>query len=255
MRRIGIVLAWSVLQAAQAGCGSDDQDAESWASLFSPQVTEVAIEVDYQVGAQPFTGDVANFGDLWQLFRANAEALFSAAPKILAVDSAPEQMQPIDGIVGQDFAVDQLLALADQHRDERDSATRRTFYVLFLDGYLAREAQRQPTVLGVSIGDTGVIAMFKPVIDAVATARFVEQTTLVHEFGHAAGLVDNGLAMTRPHQDADHGAHCDNSDCVMHYLNEGAKDLVGFVRRVVKTESTVLFDGPCLDDARAAASP
>jgi hypothetical protein len=127
--------------------------------------------------------------------------------------------------------------------------------VLFLDGYLSQEGQRQPAVLGVSIGNTGVIAMFKPVISGAATARFVEQTTLIHEFGHAAGLVDNGLAMTRPHRNPDHGAHCDDSECVMHYLNEGAKDLVGFVRRVIKTDSTVVFDAACLDDARAAASP
>jgi hypothetical protein len=113
----------------------------------------------------------------------------------------------------------------------------------------------QESVLGVSLGNTGVIAMFKDVIrstDVVGLpniVRFVEQSTIVHELAHAFGLVNNGVPMTTPHQD--HGAHCDNDACTMFFANEGATDAAKFVRDRVLTGSTILFDDNCLADADA----
>jgi hypothetical protein len=112
-------------------------------------------------------------------------------------------------------------------------------------------------VLGVSLGDTGVIAVFKPVVRGASALptlqRFVEQTTLIHEFGHAVGLVANGLSVTSAHHDAAHGAHCTNQDCVMYYLNEGASDALAFVQRRIQGGSSVVFGPECLQDAHAAA--
>lgn len=109
-------------------------------------------------------------------------------------------------------------------------------------------------MLGVSIGDTGVIAMFKPVIEGAQAARYVEQTTLVHEVGHAIGLVENGIPARGGHHDAAHGAHCNNRDCVMHYLNEGAAELAGFVGRFVESGDAVVFGPECLADIDAEAA-
>jgi hypothetical protein len=81
--------------------------------------------------------------------------------------------------------------------------------------------------------------------------RFVEQATIIHELGHAFGIVDNGVPMVTPHRDTDHGAHCDNDKCVMYYLNEGASDATAFVRDKVLTGNQILFDAHCLADADA----
>jgi len=58
------------------GCGSDEAQLTS---VFSSTVKEVVVEVDYQSGAVPVTGSVQGFGDLWDLFRTNVEALFAAS--------------------------------------------------------------------------------------------------------------------------------------------------------------------------------
>jgi hypothetical protein len=100
--------------------------------------------------------------------------------------------------------------------------------------------------------------MFKPVIEGTASgragilSRYVEQATMIHEFGHAVGLVNNGLAMAAPHQDQANGAHCTNDSCVMYYAVEGVGGVVDFVQQYVTTGSNVLFGEECLADAAAA---
>src|SRR5687768_9402512 len=42
---------------------------------------EVVVEVDFQAGAQPFTGDAA-YGDTWDLTVENLEALVGAGPAL-----------------------------------------------------------------------------------------------------------------------------------------------------------------------------
>jgi len=230
--------------------------------LFSPEVERVQIEVDYQRGAAPFTGS-SGLGplahDAWDLFDTNIRRIFAtASPRVIdfpttldAMEELTELETPPDG----GFGVSELLAIAARHQDARSTARARVFYILFLDGYFRdRDGNVSTHVIGVSIGDTGVIAMFKPVITGTSSPRFVEQATLVHELGHAVGLVNNGLPVTGDHHDHARGAHCNNRDCVMYYLHEGASELVGFIGRIITTQETVLFGPECLGDIDSAAS-
>jgi hypothetical protein len=99
--------------------------------------------------------------------------------------------------------------------------------------------------------------MFKPVIESTdvpllpAISRFVEQTTLVHELGHAVGLVNRGVPLASQHHDAEHGAHCTDDRCVMYYANEGASDLSQFVSEYVTSGDTIVFGADCLADTDA----
>lgn len=250
-------IAAVMLSAVVTSCAAEGPRAPR-DGLYSPAVQEVVVEVDYQRGAEPYTEAGLTTGSPWELLRRNAEALFEGAPRRLTIPARLGEMQALDGVTGQDFSSSAILQLAARHRDQYNSATRRTFYVLFLDGYFHHAGARQTGVLGVSLGDTGVIAIFKPVIrragSGVGTTlqRHVEQATLVHEFGHAVGLVDNGVAMAHPHRDPDHGAHCNNRDCVMYWRNEGLSDMVEFVTRRVLSGREVLFDADCLRDVHEA---
>ncbi|QQR91614.1 MAG: hypothetical protein IPJ88_07800 [Myxococcales bacterium] len=244
--------------------------------LFGSQVTSMIIEVDYQQGAEPYTVNVGGEGSPWSLMALNFTKLFEARPRPITIPTTIEDMQNIGQAEDPDFTVDDVIKLAKTHRDHISSKEVPSFYILFLDGYFFENNERQHGVLGISIGGTGMVAMFKPVIQSTApqlnnttvddlVRHFGEQTTLVHELGHAIGLVNNGLALTTAHWDEENGRHCSNERCVMYYLNEGARDLLEFVQDLnlcldgaetaqEEDDCLVLFGGACLGDANYAAT-
>lgn len=245
--------------AIDAGGAGDSATGADGASgpldVFDPSVTEVLIEIDYEPGAEPFTGMAVGFGDTFAITQSNVSRLF-AGRKSVAVPATLVGMENIGAVSDEELTVDDLLVLAAAHRSGRDRPGVKTYYVVFVTGYFTDGNGPNAGVLGVSLGDTGVIAIFKDVIDsthvpATNVARFVEQSTLVHELGHAIGLVDNGIAVTSPHNDTVHGGHCTNDACVMYWQNEGAGDMAAFVQRSVLTGDTILFDAACLADVDA----
>jgi hypothetical protein len=238
--------------SSEAAPGSQPRPHE----LFGEAISTIVLEVDYAEGADPYTGSMAATEDLWNLFGANAAALFP--DKTLVFPRELEAMEAVGPVAGESFDTGAILGLAAMHRDQLSAGDVATFYALWLDGNYEEDGEPQPEVLGVSIGDTGVIAMFKPVIEGSgigpldAVSRYVEQATLVHEVGHAVGLVNRGLPLTSEHHDADHGAHCSEEDCVMYFAIEGVGGAVDFVTTYVTTGDDVLFGDECLADAEAA---
>jgi hypothetical protein len=254
-----IIVTTLVLMAAcgsSGGDGGDDYGEPGKRGVFDPAVTEVRIEIDHETGEAPYTGPVLGFGDTFALTTANLDRLFAGA-KTVTLPTTAAAMEDVGAIADEELTVDDLLALADQHRDQRDGGAVRTYYVIFVSGNFADGGGVQPGVLGVSIGDTGVVAMFKDVVESTGVAavpnleRFVEQSTLIHELGHAFGLVANGVATTSAHHDSAHGAHCSNEQCVMYWLNEGASDMAMFARQYVVSGDAILFDDACLADVDA----
>lgn len=223
--------------------------------LFSPSIKNVVVEVDYEVGAAPYVGRAGQFEDVWNLFRTNTTALFEGK-KTVSFPTKREDMESFDDVSVSEFTVDDIVTIANAHRTEASSGDTVTFYVVFLNGYFKNaEGVVSDTTLGVSVGTTGVIALFKPAIAATAVpktavAQFVEQSTLIHELGHAVGFVNNGVPVNSDHHDAANGAHCTNNQCVMYWANEGAKDAVEFVRRYIIGGDPVLYGQECLSDAR-----
>ena len=237
------------------GGGGGQPSAEE---LFGAATATVRLEVDYQDGAAPYTGSAGLFGDTWALSEANLGRLFQG--KTLELPHTIGEMQLLlevdDGGDGG-FSIEEILAIADAHRDDPSAGDTATFYGIWVDGMYQDGSGVRDGVLGVSIGDTGVIAMFKPVIASTGTIafpnleRFVEQTVLIHELGHGAGLTNNGIPMLAPHQDEAHGAHCSNDQCVMYWLNEGASDAAEFARMYVVSGDSIVFAEDCLADADA----
>ena len=77
----------------------------------------------------------------------------------------------------------------------------------------------------------------------------IEATSFRHEFGHLLGLVNienSGTEMQNPHQDTDHGNHCDNDQCVMYYAME-TTDVVGSTLG----EEIPPLDANCITDLQA----
>lgn len=222
-------------------------------SPFASGVSEILLEVDYAAGAEPFTRSSLITRDPWELFRVNFERVLlqGTAGRRLVYPSSLSAMQKLTDANGADFTTEQILNLAAKHRTQASTKTRPTFYALWLNGYYRDDSGQRRDVLGVSIGETSVMALFKPVIGSGASAQYVEQTTLIHELGHALGLVNNGIVALSPHHDQAHGAHCTNADCVMYWLNESPSELSAFVQRSVLAEDKVLFGKECLADVDA----
>lgn len=229
-------------------------------SLWARSVRRVLIEVDYGPGAAPYVGAVPGVGNTWNVLAANARRLFQGSGKTLAIPSTLGEMQRIE-VTGHDFTLADLVAISRRTRNNVSTSTTATFHVIFLDGYFVDAAGvRRTDLLGGQLEGMGVIVVFKPVVASTAAnaaawvPAVVEQATLVHEFGHAIGLVDGGIAPVHSHHDVAHPHHCTSSTCVMNAWNEGAAAAAAFVARVAATGNAVLFDDACLEDAAAAIS-
>ncbi len=227
-------------------------------TLWSRTITRVVIEVDYGPGAAPYVGSIPSMGDVWGIFSANARRLFQGSGKQLTIPTTLGEMQRIETST-TDFTLDDLVSLSRHNRNSLPTATTATFHVMILNGYF-RDAsgQRRTDLLGGNLDGTGVIVIFKPVVQSTEATggqyapAIVEQTTLVHEFGHAVGLVGDGLPAVHDHEDHAHAHHCTSSTCVMNAWNEGGPAAVSFAARVASTGDAVMFDSDCLADTDAA---
>lgn len=262
-------MRWPIALVMLAACGTpsrggdDDDDTpvgdagvHDNGEVFEPEVTKVVIEIDYETGKPPFTGTGIGQPDAFELSAINLDRLFAHRKEITLPDTLGE-MEDIGAIDDEELTITEILQLAALHRNQTDGGDTKTYYLMFVSGLFATDEGPQSGVLGVSIGTTGVIAMFKDVINSTNVigfpnvVRFVEQATIIHELGHAFGIVDNGVPMVTPHRDEQHGAHCDNDKCVMYYLNEGSSDATAYVRDKILTGNEILFDVNCLADADA----
>jgi hypothetical protein len=235
--------------------GGDHQPTTN--ELFGSSITKIVIEVDYASGSAPYTGQQLLFGDVWGVFKANSARLFEGTNKEITVPTELPQMEELKDVTGKEFTGEQILAIAAAHRDTPSSGDTASFYFVWLPGNYNDGKMVRTDVLGVSLGSSGVIAMFKEVIAGTSVgpldnvAKYVEQATLVHEFGHAVGLVQNGIPTTSAHHDEPHGAHCTNTDCVMYYAIEGTQGAADFATKYVTSEGSILFADDCLADVDA----
>lgn len=220
-------------------CGCGELDPAD--GIFGSEVKEVVLEVNHHGGAEPCDGIIGGGARVWDIFTESFHQLFSAAPRTLTIRTAA-----IPGGPGG-FDEQSILNLADAHRELESTRERRAFYVVFVDGFFHEQGVEKRNILGRAIrGRGGVIAIFKP-----ALARhgwFAEQAVLVHEFGHAVGLVNRGVEMVHSHQDVSAGSHCAVQGCIMRH------GLPAFYNETGGAHAWYhgLFCSRCLEDAAAA---
>lgn len=235
----------------------DKQSDKNLKVLFN-SMSSMEVEVVYEPGAEPYVGNRPNGKAYWELLEVNIKEIFKQRENefVLTVPKTLQQMRSIPDQGKSSWTVEELIALENSFRQTQHSGAQASLFVAFVDGYLNQNGSANPNVIGVSIAGTTMVAIFKDVIKSAnnssssMTAKFMEQSTLVHEFGHVVGLVDNGLAMSTSHKDNEHGHHCDNSQCVMYWKNEGKSDLILFVQQMMISGSSIMFDQNCLEDSK-----
>ncbi len=191
---------------------------------------------------------------------ANLEALFANRPEPLdvVVPTSRDEMAVLPNQNKDGYTLQDVLDLAEQVRVGENTRTDGNIFLLFLDGYYQEDDTNRTNVLGINIVGTTVTAIFKPVVQSSGGSvlnlnerQYVEQATVIHEMGHALGLVNNGVPITSQHHDSDHGAHCTNTDCVMYFQNEGAGATADFIRNYFNNGNTVIFGSECIFDCES----
>jgi hypothetical protein len=276
-RRRAVLLAAFVLSCSSSSSTPDpgassggDPNADPQAQnpnspqLFSKQIAHVAIEVAYVPGAEPYVGTQGDFGDIWSLFKSNAGAVFDGK-KDVKLPTTLAGMDKLADVPAGDMSKQDLLDLATSHRKNASNADAQlqAYYVVFVNGHLkGDDGTPQTDVTGVSIGDSGVIGIFKPAYTGYfnkksPVAQMIEQIAVIHQFGHAIGWVNHGVpiaAANQQHEDGAHSGHCTNKQCAMTWAFESAKGIATFIGNFPVSEQSVLYELVCLSDVRILES-
>ncbi|WP_408096291.1 hypothetical protein ACJVC5_14715 [Peredibacter sp. HCB2-198] len=235
-------------------CGKDSSKKSSVQTQNPNTIfgaSQITVKVYYQEGAEPYTED-SNIALLkyWTIYQKNIEALFNGrSPRpTLVIPTSLSQMTKIPSVNVTKWSIEDILSLA---KTVESSESGLVFKIFFVKGEYAENSN----VLGFHISNTYTMAVFKDIIARSGSTeeripQYVEQATIIHETGHALGLVNNGLPMKAAHQDSEHGAHCSEPTCVMYWQNEGTSGLRNFVKNLIINRSTVMFDSQCLNDAQ-----
>ena len=170
----------------------------------------MVVEIDYQPGYQPESSST----DLLQ------ERLESVCDKPQGIDIKftettfeNEAIWSADDVRNSGWDA--------KSEDPRDGSTL-YWQVIFPAG-----VYEDDSVLGVAV-DASTIAIFKDSIDDAEnifrrpSAEKIENSVLVHEFGHLLGLVNTVYTSPADHEDSSHPGHSNNEDSVMYWAIESS---------------------------------
>lgn len=164
---------------------------------------------------------------------AALELLKSTLREVTAKTSIDVDLDPsIPSEPSKRYSFSEIEALEAKHRDHRSSGDTAVLYVVYVAGGSSEDTD-EGKVLGAAYRGTSLV-MFKGNIRANSgggplsgkpTEEVVERAVLVHEFGHAAGLVNLGTKMQRQHEDPEHPGHSSNRNSVMYWAVESSAGL------------------------------
>ncbi|HUR25653.1 MAG TPA: hypothetical protein VM327_06540 [Candidatus Thermoplasmatota archaeon] len=184
--------------------------------VSADQYTKWVIEVDTVQGQEPPSG-VLDF------VKGRLASVVSKPDgiEVLMDDTLPAR--------GGTWSQKDLLDYSKAHFETATSGKTAAIHLVFVDG-----TYDQGNVLGATFSretssgrvvETGPIMIFSKVIrdncsplsGCLGGDAAIFRAVLVHEFGHAIGLVDNGVEMQRGHEDSAHPGHSSNCDSVMYW--------------------------------------
>lgn len=212
-------LVLPVLALLAAGCtfpGTQEQPRPYYEEVLSASpFTRLVVEVDHAPGYAPSDQALTHLVMTLRNVTSKAEV-------VLLVQENPD----LAGRAERWNATRDLVPLEERTRDTRHEAPTAVMHVLYPAGLYERDGVAGVTVSGNRIGPVVVfldaIRSMQPVAKGLpplpltpqATAT-IERTTLLHEAGHAVGLVDNGLKPVRDHEDPNSEGHSRNPKSVM----------------------------------------
>ena len=202
------------------------------ACLSSAKYTSMVIEIDYESGYMPEQSSI-------DLLKTRLQEVCNKPNgiEVLLTETDFEQ--------SSSWTAEDVRDKAWQHKST-DPQTDSTLYwqALFPAGGYSNN-----DVLGVAV-DASTVAIFKDAVEEAEgpffsrpSAEEIENSVLVHEYGHLLGLVNLVYKSPVDHEDEDHPGHSNNEDSVMYWAVESA-DLSNIITGQLPDE----FDNDDLND-------
>lgn len=248
-----------IITVTFVGCGDDEKNTDGVAeqlaiaqSVFSDVNTNFTVKVFYEVGAAPYTGLIGiTANQTWDITTESYEQLFSShSGRTVTVPTTTGQMTQIADQAKTTWSYQELLNLGNQLSADLVSGATVTIPVIFLNGTYNGSS----SILGIHLTGTHFAFVFKDVVVSVGgggvSQRYVEQTTVVHEIGHAIGLVNNGVPMVINHEDLAHVHHTTNEDGVMYWAVESTANILTVLADAISGNRLNLFGPESLQDGR-----
>ncbi len=256
---------------AVSGCQSEARNPFLQQALHAKK--PITLRIGYVPGAEPPLQIEWGKGSPEQLrvnvldFVCNSVRALFPEKECQAPHSLPEMTQLSTFLAGhKHYTVDQIFDLAEWLPGEEDDAR---FVIVDGDEAEARCTHEKTCSLGSTPTRARgtVVAIFMPaIIRNSPSSGFIAQTlavTMVHEFGHYAGLVNISVPMVTPHlTETGPDRHCNNPNCILYGINGNSAAstwnssyLKWITDRLKNGEAAdVAFDENCRNDVRAAST-
>ncbi len=221
-------------------------------NIFSDSKTDFKINVFYEASAAPYVGTIGvTANQTWDITKSSYAALFQNHPaRTITVPSTLGQMTSISDHSKSSWTSAELIQLASSSAVAFNIGSQVNMNVFFVRGTY----QGSTSTLGVQFSGSPYAFVFKDVVVSTGgdsiSQRYVEQTTVVHEVGHAVGLVNNGLPMSAPHEDLNHPHHTTNSNCAMYWAVESNSSILSSIANLIIGNQLNLFGAESLQDGR-----
>lgn len=182
------------------------------AFLTSKKYTSLTIELFYVENFRPTTQALNNFKNFMEQRLNKSNGITIIEKQIVSPGTSP-------------YDINEIVKIEKDNRTKFNTPDNLTLFLLFVDGNFSTDTNTTFT-LGTAYRNTSCVIYENSIINlsnSIGGGRRtdLESTVLIHEICHLLGLVNLGTVMQINHEDAAHGGHCNNKNCLMYWQTEG----------------------------------
>ncbi|GHA40067.1 hypothetical protein GCM10007103_21890 [Salinimicrobium marinum] len=205
--------------------------------LSDEKYTSLKLEVAYVKDYEPSPSTLNNIKSFLEEHINKPNGISLVTKEIQSTGSGP-------------FSIEQVKKIEDETRTSFNSGNKISVYLLFLNGKSDSQKDNK-LILGTAYKNTSMVIYGETIHRLSETSGIskseIESTTIMHEFGHLFGLVDNGSPAQSDHEDTESKSHCNVPSCLMVATVEFGHGTL----KMIEKGQAIGFDESCRHDLRA----